>query len=166
MTMPKQRPGLSKQNYETPQEFVDLVKGRLKIREFTVDLAADKFNTKADFFYSEEDDSLVQDWAQWVGMWCWCNPPYFDLEPWVAKAATEAQNGAQIAMLVPASVGANWWKTWVEPYAYISFLNGRLAFMPDKPNWLYPKDCALLLYTPWGFKGHEIWSWKAEMEVK
>lgn len=176
MTMPVQRPGKSKQNYQTPIELLKAIKLRFKIDEFAWDLAADKENTVVPTFfpgqsqleqkryYNEADDSLTQSWTK--GGWNWCNPPYADIEPWVAKAAREAQAGAQTVMLVPASVGSNYWRIWVEPYAYQSFLNGRLCFIPDwqaqgfKSPPLYPKDCALLLYTPWGFIGHEIWNWR------
>jgi phage N-6-adenine-methyltransferase len=164
--IPVQKPGRSYQDYQTPKEFLEAVKKRLHIAEFIMDLAASPENAIAETYYTEEDDALIQPWALWGSEWCFCNPPYADIEPWVAKAVNEAEKGAHVAMLVPASVGSNWWKMWVEPYAYQSFLNGRLCFIP---NWkeqgfkqppLYPKDCALLLYTSWGFLGHECWSWK------
>ena len=171
--MPKQRPGLSKQDYCTPKEFLKAIKNRLHIEEFKVDLAADDSNTVAPTWFTEECNSLVQDWvAATKGGWGFLNPPFADIEPWVKKAAEESWNGAHVVMLVPASVGSNWWREWVEPQAYQSYLNGRLCFIP---NWkelgyksapLYPKDCALLLYTPWGFLGHEIWRWSNSVEAK
>lgn len=157
--MPAQKPGRSKQTYSTPPELLAAVKKRLCISKFVIDLAADAENAVADVFYTEEDNALVQPWAFWGNGWCWLNPPFGHLEPWVRKAAEESQNGANIAMLVPASVGANWWKCWVESYAYQSFLNGRITFVGETTP--YPKDCAILLFTPWGFLGHEIWRWKA-----
>lgn len=181
--MPKQRPGKSRQDYQTPKELLFAIKKRLQIDEFEIDLAADDTNAVCTPYITEEMDSLVVDWPLTEGGWCWLNPPFGDIEPWVAKAANASQNGTQVVMLVPASVGANWWRTWVEPYAYVSFLNGRLCFIPDwetrmvwseelnefggselvrefKSPPLYPKDCAVLLYSTWGFLGHEIWSWK------
>ena len=171
--MPRQKPGKSKQDYQTPVEFLDTVKKRLQINEFVWDLAASRENTVAPSYYDEEMDSLIQSWV--FDGWNWLNPPYADIESWVTKAAIEAQKGAHIAMLVPASVGADWWLEWVEPYAYVSFLNGRLCFIPDwetqvdddgervfKAKPLYPKDCALLLYTPWRMTGHEIWNWSGK----
>lgn len=156
--MPPQKPGRSKQDYVTPDEFISAVKHRLRIQAFTADLAADMFNTKAAFCWTEEDNSLVQDWHVWgPEQWLWLNPPYAHIAPWVEKCANEAGLGSNIACLVPASVGANWWKQWVTPFAYISFLNGRLTFEGETSP--YPKDCALLLYTPWGFTGNEIWTW-------
>lgn len=163
--MPDQKPGLSRQDYCTPPELLEAIKRRLHIDKFAWDLAADQTNKVADGCYTEEDDALVQSWDIVIGAWNWLNPPYADIEPWVAKAVAEAHNGAQIIMLLPASVGSNWYREWVEPYAYVSFLNGRLCFIPDwkeqgfKSKPLYPKDCMICFYTPWGFTGSEVWRW-------
>ena len=161
--MPKQKPGRSEQVVATPPEFLQAVRNRLCIADFDFDLAADESNSVIlvprgeKKFYDEADDALIQPWNLGSG-WNWCNPPYADIEPWVSKATSESMQGAQIAMLVPASVGANWWRAFAEPSAYVSYLNGRLKFVGHK-NY-YPKDLALLLYTPWGFTGHEIWNWR------
>lgn len=158
---PIQKPGRSKQDYCTPPEFLLALKKRLAIEEFSIDLAADCDNRVTHLFYTEQDNALIQPWGH-IGGWAYCNPPFAHLEPWVDKAAVEGIHGASIAMLVPASVGANWWRLCVDGLAHVLFLNGRLAFMPDKPKWLYPKDCALLLYTPYIFGGYEVWDWRAE----
>jgi phage N-6-adenine-methyltransferase len=162
--MPVQKPGRSKQDYGTPREFISAVKNRLRIEEFSVDLAASAENTVVPgSYFDERFDSLRPEvtWNIRPGKWAWLNPPFNRIQPWVAKAAKEASNGAHIAVLVPASVGANWWQDWVETYAYQSFLNGRLTFVGETAP--YPKDCALLLYTPWQFVGHEIWTWRASV---
>mgnify|MGYP001581378225 CR=1 FL=1 len=162
MTTPVQKPGLSKQDYRTPKAFLVAVKNKLKIEKFVVDLAADEFNTVEPRFYSAEDNALVQSWDWWSsGEWAWLNPPYANIRPWVEKAYLAR---GHIAMLVPASVGANWWKEWVHRRAKVLFLNGRLAFMPDKPTWLYPKDCALLLYSRLEtrvYENYDIWTWRS-----
>lgn len=166
MTMPKQKPGRSEQVVCTPPEFLQAVRKRLHIEDFDWDLAADEANSVVHTIgawkrhYNENDDSLVQSWQQGRG-WNWCNPPYADIEPWVRKAWIEADKGAQTAMLVPASVGSNWWRDHVSTRAYINHLNGRLTFVGHKSP--YPKDLALLLYTPWGFWGTETWNWRADI---
>lgn len=162
MSMPAQKPGRSKQDYQTPPAFLAAIKHRLHIDAFAIDLAASKENAVADVFYTEEDDSLNPHlkW-DWYGCWGWLNPPFGHLEPWVAKAASEAKKGAHIAMLVPAAVGSNWWKTYVDETAHVLFLNGRLTFVGAKGP--YPKDCALLLYTPYCFGGYEVWKWKSQV---
>lgn len=158
--IPAQKPGRSKQNYGTPPELLTAIKKRLNISDFSIDLAADDQNNIAPFYYTEQRSALDKD-ATWYtqGGWAWCNPPYSNIEPWVAKAVTESYDkGANIVMLVPASVGANWWARYVDPFAYVTFLNGRLTFVGATDP--YPKDCALLLYTAWGFTGTSVWSWQ------
>jgi phage N-6-adenine-methyltransferase len=163
MSMPVQKPGRSKQNYQTPVEFLEAVRDRLQINHFSWDLAADAANKVAINFYTEADNSLRPEltWNPYPGCWAWLNPPYADIAPWVEKAAREAQKGAHIAILVPSSVGANWWRDWVNPYAYQTHLNGRIKFVGAKDY--YPKDCSLLLYAPWQFMGFEIWNWNGSM---
>ena len=81
-----------------------------------------------------------------------------NISPWAEKAWTEAQNGAHVAMLVPASTGSNWWRTHVDGKAYITFLNGRVTFVGHSSP--YPKDLALLLYAPFLSGGSTVWRWR------
>lgn len=156
MVMPAQKPGRSVQDYATPPEFLVAVKKRLGIREFAYDLAADHSNAAAAKFFTAENNALLHEW--WVIRgWSWLNPPFAALGPWVKKANLESLQGAYIAMLVPASVGANWWAEWVHRRAYVLFLNGRLTFVGETAP--YPKDCALLLFTPDGAPGYDVWRW-------
>lgn len=153
---PRQRPGLSKQDYQTPPEYIKALEDRLQ-DELSFDLAASASNTVAPRYYDEYDDSLIQSWNEWYG-WLYCNPPYSAIGPWVQKAWFEAQLGAQVAMLVPASTGSNWWRDWVDGKAHVLLMNGRVQFVgADGP---YPKDTVTLLYTPYVHGGYEVWSWK------
>lgn len=149
----------SKQDYQTPPEFLTAVRDRLKINEFGFDLAASEESKVCEAFFSEEQDSLAEhnDWDNTLG-WNWLNPPYNDITPWVKKASEQSLDGNLIAMLVPASVGANWWLNHVINESYQLFLNGRITFVGAKDP--YPKDCALLLYTPFIRSGSVIWSWR------
>jgi phage N-6-adenine-methyltransferase len=158
--MPAQRPSRSRQDYRTPAEFLDAVRHRLRINHFACDLAAADDNAVAEKYYTEAMDALdpSNGWKVERGGWNWCNPPYADLAPWVQKAHEYSINTfTQTAMLVPASVGANWWRDWVHDKAHVLFLNGRISFDGIAP---YPKDCALLLYTPHTRGGYEIWNWR------
>jgi len=158
--MPVQKPGLSKQDYQTPKEFLAAVRLRLRIPFFDCDLAADKDNRKSPvYFYDESTDALKQHWRG-LGDWLWLNPPYNNITPWVKKAGEESLGGAKIAVLIPASVGANWWRDYVENSCYQLFLNGRITF--EGCTTPYPKDCALLLYTPYIRSGNCVWDWKKE----
>lgn len=125
-----------------------------------MDLAADSTNTAALKFYSIEEDSLSQDWTSLPPReWAWCNPPFSHIQPWVKKAYESKQ---RIVMLLPASVGANWWRDWVHNKARILCLNGRITFGGCTQS--YPKDCVLLQYAPYIIPAYKIWSWNEDVD--
>lgn len=161
---PAQKPRRSRQDWATPADFLAAVKRRLCIGRFNFDLAATAANRVEECYYGPESsfgtDALDMNWSRYdKGLWMWCNPPYTDIRPWVAKAADESTRGAQIAMLVPASTGSNWWRDHVVNDAYVVYLNGRLTFAGATAP--YPKDCALLLYTPFIRSGSTTWNWRS-----
>ena len=94
------------------------------------------------------------------------NPPYTDIGPWARKCRETKDAGGQVALLVPTSVGANWFRDHVDGHAHVLYLNGRLAFMPDQPTWLFPKDCLLALYSPALAPGSEVWDWRQAPRTK
>ncbi len=160
---PPQKPGKSKQDYETPPEFLEAVKKLLGIDEFAIDLAASLENRKAERYIPEEADSLSVVWAGlWrpylpTPTWCWLNPPYGHIAPWVKKCAEEGAAGVKIALLVPAAVGSNWYADYVDAHAYVFKFRPRLTFVGHTDP--YPKDLLLCLYgTP--FRGEATWDWK------
>jgi phage N-6-adenine-methyltransferase len=155
--MPPQKPGRSKQDYGTPPKFLQAVMNRLGITDFTWDLAASDENTVTENgWFTEADNALTQEWPRLPG-WLWLNPPFADIYPWAQKAYESSLLGCRVAMLVPLSI-AEWWTDYVDNKAYVLMLHGRITFVgEDKP---YPKDCALVLYGPEGYKGYEAWSWK------
>lgn len=157
MSMPEQKPYRSKQNYATPENFIWAVKERFGIKEFAYDLAADENNTQAQWWFSEEQNSLVQSWNKREG-WNWLNPPFAKIEPWVRKAWEETMVGAKTLVLVPAGVGSNWWAKWVHGKAQVLLLNGRLTFVGETT--CYPKDCCLLVYAKDVKPNYEVWRWK------
>ncbi len=144
--------GGSRQDYKTPKTLMTSIYQRFGIPGFTLDAAASPENTQAECFYSETDNGLILPWMSWT----WCNPPFGDIAPWVRKADAEQKRGASSVILVPASVGSNWWKNWVHDKAHVVFLNGRITFVGATDP--YPKDCALLMYSPFS-GGYSIWSW-------
>jgi hypothetical protein len=74
----------------------------------------------------------------------------------------EMYAGAKTTMLVPAAVGANWWRDHVHEEASVLFLNGRLTFVGHTSP--YPKDLALLLFATHtdhvAPKWYEVWNWR------
>jgi hypothetical protein len=80
----------------------------------------------------------------------------------VGLKAKESQR--QIVVLVPASVGSNWWKEHVHREAWVLFLNRRITFEGHTAG--YPKDLALIVYGPdKAGCGYDIWDWRTANEV-
>lgn len=153
-TGPTINKGHSKQDYETPADFMEEVVRRFG--DISWDLAASESNAKAKVFFSEKSNSLAQPWRMLAGN-LWLNPPFADIEPWAAKCAESVSRNNRILFLVPASVGSVWYQKWVEPYAYVLALNPRLKFVGAKDA--YPKDLILAVYNA-GLTGFKTWRWK------
>lgn len=160
--MPAQKPGASEQSVQTDPLFIAAVVERFG--PLVIDLAASAENAQAPNYITAEQDSLAQDWEEegWPSGNRWLNPPFKNIGQWAAKCAryeTRAPHAESnpILFLVPAGIGANWYRDHVHGKARVSFLNGRLTFVGHtKP---YPKDCMLCVYgRPPGF---EVWSWKS-----
>lgn len=156
MSMPKQQPGKSKQDYETPPEFIAAVERRFG--RLHVDLAARADNAKAAIFVPPERDSLSLNWArEFAGRRCWLNPEFADIAPWAAKCAASASAGLHIVMLTPASIGANWFAEHVHGKAIVLGLSPRITFVGAADP--YPKDCMLSVFGL-GVAGFDVWRWQ------
>lgn len=123
---------------------------------FDLDAAAAPHNARCDRFCTEESSGLDADWG---GQAVWCNPPYSDIRPWVAKAWDEASHARLIVMLLPANrTEQSWWQDLVEPFRdregsplRTQFLRGRLRFLAAgetdvPPNSRPPFGCVLLVW--------------------
>lgn len=101
---------------------------------FTLDVAANKENTKCRKFISKEEDGLR---VPWSGM-SWLNPPFGrDLGKWVRKASSEAKNGCLVVCLLPARTNTKWWHEVVMP-GEIRFVMGRPRFEGAKHGLPFP----------------------------
>ena len=153
--MPRQKPGLSRQDYETPPELMAAVERMWGKPD--IDLAASEGNKKADKYFSLPQDSLKQNWLGW-GL-CWLNPPFGHIAPWAKKCA---ESGAHVLLLVPASVGSEWFAKWVYGKARTWALRGRITFVgEDHP---YPKDCMICEYSVGKnhFYDFQVWDWRKQ----
>lgn len=155
---------------ETDPEFIHAFVARFGPIDF--DLAANAANSQAEHWYGPGsdlgEDSLAQDWTQLNGL-LWLNPEYNDIAAWAEKCARTVgraglsaidpgpkPTGRKIAMLVPASVGANWYRRFVHECGKVIFLNGRLTFVGHSNA--YPKDLMLVVYGL--LPAYEVWQWK------
>ena len=158
----------SEQDVGTPERVLTSICERLlRTRAFVVDLAASERFHVAPAFFTKETDAFTQDWAMFCGLkrgWAWLNSPFTDIEPWVQKCFYEAQRGAYICQLVPASTDTDWWAKHVDGKAYVVYLGGRFAF--EGHSHTYPTPLALLLWTPWLMGGHRHWRWCPPRKTK
>lgn len=152
----------SKQDYQTPWEFIHAVES--KFGEIGFDLAADAANSKAGRgpigplnFYSELDNSLIQPWHTLSGN-LWLNPPFKRVSPWAHKCAEEASLGAKILLLTPAAVDTNWWRDFVHEKARVLFLSPRIQF--DGAGDPFMKPLSLACYNFSLPKWYEPWRWR------
>ena len=158
---PRNKRHESKQSYGTPPEFLEAVRARFG--ELTVDLASSHDNAVCADHLTEEDDSLSADWVAAIGSGIgWLNPPFGGISRWVAKCAATAPNLAgRILVLVPASVGANWFAGHVWGRARVYACNGRITFVGCSQP--FPKDCVVLEYG--GLPGFEVWDWRGKKSI-
>lgn len=158
MSMPVQKPGRSKQDYGTPIELIHAVESRWDA--LRVDLAATEENAKCSEYITPEDDSFRCAWEHWIedGL-AWLNPPFADIAPWAERCEKYGED-FNIIMLVPASIGAEWFAKHVEGNAKIVGLRPRLTFEGCKDP--YPKDCMLCCYGPMfeDMPEFSTWRWK------
>ena len=153
--MPRQKPGRSKQNYATPRPFVRAVESLLGIDAFDHDFAAEPSTAVCPSYWTKKQNAFHQRWD--VPGWGWLNPPFANIAPWATQCRVRGSKGGRIALLVPASVGSNWFYNDVASRAFVLFLNGRLSFDGIGP---YPKDCMLCLFGPDYAPGYDVWNWR------
>jgi phage N-6-adenine-methyltransferase len=112
---------------------------------FTLDVCAITSNAKCDQFFTPEQDSLQQ---AWTGV-CWCNPPYSEVEQWIAKAYEASKSGTTVVCIVYACVDTRWWHAYVEPYAEYRFPKGRWKFeRPGGKGQSAPRPTAIVIFRP------------------
>ena len=117
---------INKQDWETPQQFVDFIEDEYQVL-FTLDVAASEANKKAPMWFDIESDGLSKSWGMNT---VWCNPPYANQKEWVLKAIHESHyHMADVFMLIPARPDTKLFHEWIVPNALsIGFVKGRLNF--------------------------------------
>lgn len=155
MSMPKQKPGKSRQDYQTPPDFLAAV--ILAYGPFTWDLAASAKNTAAHNYYTKEQNSLAQDWTKLHGN-LWLNPPFGMCDLFAEKCAISTGPGRRIIMLTPASVSCNWFADFVWGKALIMPVRPRLTFVGETTP--YPKDLMLTIWEPLPITGLSLWRYR------
>ena len=122
---------------------------------FTIDACAAAHNNKLPSFWTAQDNCLIQ---SWTGHRVWCNPPYSNIRPFVAKAL-QFEADLSVLLLPSNRTEQTWWQDLVEPHRdrqlglSVEFLPGRLRFLAAqdtkiKPNSRPPFGCVLLIIGP------------------
>lgn len=148
----------------TPWEFIRAVEARFG--KLTRDLAASgPQSAKAPKWITPEQDSLSINWYETPGL-DWLNCPYSNISPWAGKCAWEFTQGWKGFLLVPGSVGANWFKDAVWPYAD-TYSIGRLVFdncfdrrTGQLVRTVYPKDLIMGHFDRRRNTGKKLIFWK------
>ena len=157
--MPAQRPHKSEQVVRAPPEFLEAVRAMFGTLHY--DLAANQENRIALDWYGpdhpvrESRDALTATWPD-VGRG-WLNPPFGMITKFARKAFETTRGGLEVLMLVPASIGANWYTDFVAPFADV-YSVGRMKFVGSKD--VYPKDLILAHY--WQLGGGKLKRWRWE----
>ena len=178
----------NKQDYATPADFMAAMTARFGPIAF--DLAAHAGNAKSPNYFAPvtgREGPLPFDPKaygmdafdhSWSDLSCnrfrndgrkgllWLNCEFNDIPRWVTRVKEEAEKGADILSLTPASVGSVWFDELVAPSANVYLLRPRISFIPGEP---YNKDCMLAHFKdPRDVSDDETfpfictWNWKRD----
>lgn len=117
------------------------------IYHFDIDLACTSDNCKAHYgmYYDKGIDSLNKGWIGFARTG-FCNPPYSNLEPWLAKAVEEARKGFVSVWVIPAPYGSKW-NRHLNQATQIGVFDGRIAFVNSKGKEIGSNDRGTAIVT-------------------
>jgi len=121
--------------WETPQDLFDGLDAEF---HFTLDPCATKENAKCKYFFTRENDGLLQ---SWIGQTVFVNPPYGrEISKWVKKAHETTIDAVAtcVVMLVPACTDTQWWHCYVMKASEIRFIKGRIRFVGAESSAPFP----------------------------
>lgn len=155
---PQQKPHRSVQDVQTPPELLLAIRREFHVADWAIDLAANESNAVCDRYFGpgsrHGENALQVDWPEHGD--CWCNPPFADIDPWAAKCAAYTGAG-RIFLLVPASIGSNWYQEHIHGRALVVALSPRVTFVNHKTP--YPKDLVVAVFSRLR-GGFTTWRWK------
>ena len=76
-----------KNDWQTPQWLFEALTLEFGL---WLDAAANEKNALCSYFLTPMQGALTCDWVSHGAIWC--NPPYSNIKPWIAKAAEHAQS--------------------------------------------------------------------------
>lgn len=138
----KSQKGPQKQDYKTPQWFVDDACRHFFGHRATIDLAATAENKKAPVYL--DDFSKAPTTVVGSDLW-WLNPPFKKMREWAPMIRSLRADGL---ILIPADVTTAYFRQHLYPYCSVHFLGKRLKFVGQENGF----DRALMLLV---FRGGE-----------
>jgi phage N-6-adenine-methyltransferase len=99
---------------------------------FDIDLAANAQNHLCPVWYGDggRGDAFAEKWSDiFPARRGWCNPPYSKIAPWVDKAVSEAADGFETVMLIPAPNGEKYTQKLFQHAVSITWIIGRVGFV-------------------------------------
>lgn len=119
--------------WATPQTFFDELN---KEFNFNLDVCATEENHKCEKYFTMQNDGLSQKWG---GYNVWCNPPYSEIDKWVAKAFYETRNdNTTVVLLIPSRTDTRYFHNYIYQRSEIRFVKGRLKFGDGKNSAPFP----------------------------
>lgn len=148
---------MSRDAYQTPPEVFAVMNAEFN---FAMDICASTANTLLPHYITEEENCLTADWHRFSGKqepngwFVWCNPPYSNIGPFVARAAEMAKHGIGTVMLVMMDQSVGWYKDAVSTCQEVRLtIGGRLSFIDPttgKPAAGNNKGSMFLIWHPFG----------------
>lgn len=119
--------------WATPQSFFDKLNDEF---HFSLDACGNAENHKCERYYTKEQNGLTADWG---GEHVFCNPPYSEIDKWVAKAFYESKkDGTVVVLLIPSRTDTKYFHNYIMNRSEIRFVKGRLKFNGSKNSAPFP----------------------------
>ena len=119
--------------WATPQDLYDELNREF---HFTLDACATEENHKCERYYTKRDNGLN---IYWGGESVFCNPPYSEVDKWVAKSFYETRcDFTTVVLLIPARTDTKYFHDYILNRSEIRFIKGRLKFGDAKYNAPFP----------------------------
>lgn len=155
-----------KQSIATPWEFIHALEERFGA-PVDFDLAADRSNAKAQWFFDSALNALDQNWGANLGLLlgkeapaqlAFLNPPFAFILPWSRKLAACRWLRRWTVMLVPASYSSDWFIE-LKGHCQVDAIP-RIRF--EGADGIYPKDLALFVAGFGVTGGGSYWDWRVD----
>lgn len=128
--------------YGTPQKVFDNACKEYKIKP-KIDICASKINHVLKNYYTIKDNCFTKEIKKDFFM----NPEYSQVANFMAFAfAQHRHNNVSALILTYAKTDTKWWHDYVEPFAEVHFVKGRIQFNDEKgkPKMIWDKK-----YSRW-----------------